>query len=66
MCNVSEGTVPGFFPEISVLSIPYLFESACGEGFPFGDLRGLSHPLRTARLQDTAPFSLPRESTFHA
>ena len=28
MCNVSEGTVPGFFPEISILSIPYLFESA--------------------------------------
>jgi len=28
MCNVSEGTVPGFFPEILVLGIPYLFESA--------------------------------------
>jgi TRAP-type C4-dicarboxylate transport system substrate-binding protein len=28
MCNVSEGTMPGFFPEILVVGIPYLFESA--------------------------------------
>ena len=28
MCNVSEGTVPGFFQEILVVGIPYLFESA--------------------------------------
>ncbi len=28
MCNVSEGSVPGIFPEILVLGIPYLFESA--------------------------------------
>lgn len=28
MCNVSEGSVAGFFPDILVLSIPYLFDSA--------------------------------------
>jgi len=28
MCNVSEGSVAGIFPEILVLGIPYLFESA--------------------------------------
>lgn len=28
MCNVSEGSVAGFFPDILVLAIPYLFDSA--------------------------------------
>jgi tripartite ATP-independent transporter DctP family solute receptor len=28
MCNVSEGSVAGFFPDVLVLGIPYLFDSA--------------------------------------